>query len=124
MQRDELAGWLRLALTEQVGGGSARRLLATFGLPETIFRQEAAALSQVVDRAAAEALRKEPEGFAAKLDQTWAWLEQDRAHRQVLTLGDPEYPAALLAIEDPPLMLYRLGRLEQPPQRALAIVGR
>ena len=123
MQRDELAGWLRLALTYPVGGAGARRLLASFGLPDTIFRQETGALAQVVGRAGAEALRTEPDSFAAQLTQAWDWLQQDREHREILTLGDPDYPAALLAIEDPPLMLYRMGRLQAAPQRALAIVG-
>lgn len=123
MQRDELAAWLRLALTPGVGTAGARRLLAAFGLPETIFRQDTAALAQVVDRQRAEALRSEPAGFAQQLETTLAWLAQDPARRQVLTLGDPEYPATLLNIEDPPLMLYRMGMLDQPPQRALAVVG-
>lgn len=121
MQRDELATWLRLALT--VGSGAARRLLASFGLPDAVFRQDLGALAQVVDRASAEALRNPPEGFEDKLAQTWTWLQQDRGRRDILTLADLRYPGALLAIEDPPLMLYRLGRLDAPPQRALAIVG-
>jgi len=123
MQRDELAGWLRLALTWDVAGAPARRLLATFGLPSSIFRQDHAALAQVVGSGAAAALASEPAEFGARLDETLAWLEKDPQHRQVLTLGDADYPAALLAIEDPPLMLYRLGQLVPPPQRALAIVG-
>jgi DNA processing protein len=123
MQRDELAGWLRLALTPEVGPGAARRLLAAFGLPEAIFSQDAAALRQVVGEAGAQALGSEPEGLAAQLDRTLAWLDQDGAGRQVLSLGDPDYPAALLNIEDPPLMLYRMGRLDAAPARALAVVG-
>jgi DNA processing protein len=123
MERDELAGWLRLALTYEADGAAARRLLAAFGLPDNVFRQDAGALAQVVDRAAAEALTQEPADFAAKLDAACAWLDEDREHRQALTLGDPAYPQALLAIEDPPLMLYRLGRLQAPPPRALAMVG-
>lgn len=123
MERDELAGWLRLALTDQVGAGGARRLLASFGLPQSIFAQDTGALAQVVERAQAEALKREPAALAPLLDATLAWLAQDPEHRQVLTLGDADYPAVLLAIEDPPLMLYRMGRLAQPPQRAVAIVG-
>lgn len=123
MERDELAGWLRLALTWEVDGAAARRLLAAFGLPSSIFLQETAALAQVVGSRAAAALGSEPPEFGARLDATLAWLEQDPPHRQVLTLGDPAYPAALLAIEDPPLLLYRLGQAVDVPQRALAVVG-
>lgn len=123
MQRDELAGWLRLALTWEVAGAPARRLLASFGLPSTLLRQDDDALAQVVGKDAAAALRREPKDFAERLAATFAWLEKDPDHRDVLTLADPEYPPALLATEDPPLVLYRLGRLEAPPQRALAVVG-
>lgn len=123
MQRDELATWLRLALTPGLGPQAARKLLAAFGLPQSIFQQDDAALAQVVDTARVTALRQEPAGLAAQVDATLAWLEQEGAARQVLTLGDAAYPAALLAIEDPPLMLYRMGMLEAPPQRALAVVG-
>jgi DNA processing protein len=123
MQRDELAGWLRLALTPHVGPNAARKLLAAVGLPEGIFAQESAALRQVVGSAQAEALGQEPPGFAPQLVATLAWLQQEGAPREIVSLGDPGYPAALLAIEDPPLLLYRMGRLADAPQRALAIVG-
>ncbi|MBC5782831.1 DNA-protecting protein DprA [Ramlibacter sp. USB13] len=123
MERDELAGWLRLALSLPQDGAAARRLLAAFGLPSSIFAQDRGALALVVDRAAADALAQEPPDLAQRLDATLDWLAEDPAHRQVLTLGDPDYPRALLAIEDPPLMLYRLGVLQAPPARSLAIVG-
>jgi DNA processing protein len=123
MQRDELAGWLRLALNPAISAQIARRLLASFGLPSSIFSQDTDALAQVVDRARAEELRRDPERLQELLDATLLWLDQDRNRREVLTLGDAAYPQALLAIDDPPLMLYRMGLLSQPPQRALAVVG-
>ncbi len=48
MNRAELGGWLRLALTDGVGNVMARRLLAAFGLPEAIFAQSSSALREVV----------------------------------------------------------------------------
>lgn len=122
MQRDELAGWLRLALNPALGPQAARKLLAAFGLPQEVFRQDPDTLAQVVGEQRAQGLRQAPQGLDALLDTTLAWLEQDPQHREVLTLGDPGYPQALLAIEDPPLMLYRMG-LARAPQRALAVVG-
>lgn len=123
MQRDELAGWLRLALNPAISAPVARRLLASFGLPASIFAQDTDALAQVVDRARAEELQRDPERLQELIDSTLLWLDQDRSCREVLTLGDAAYPQALLALEDPPLMLYRMGLLSQPPQRALAVVG-
>lgn len=127
MERDELAGWLRLTLTPGVGNESARKLLASFGLPHSIFSQSLGALTQVVSAEQALALRTEPTELAALLETTWAWLQQadvtSGAQRWIVTLGDPVYPAALLRIEDPPLMLYLLGRLTPTPELSPADAG-
>lgn len=112
MDRDELAGWLRLTLTPGVGNDAARRLLAAFGLPGAVFAQPGAALQQVVTPRQAQALQIEPEGLAALTETTWAWLRASEAatgQRRVTTLGDPDYPAPLLTLEDPPLVLYMQG---------------
>lgn len=127
MDRDELRAWLRLALTPNVGNGSARRLLASFGLPQHIFAQSAAALRQIVTPPQASALLQEPEGLPALLQQTADWLASGTPglQRRLITLGDAAYPPGLLLIEDPPPMLYVMGKPFDcwPAQRALAIVG-
>ncbi len=129
MEREELAGWLRLTLTQGVGDTAARKLLAAFGLPPNVFSQSHAALLQVVSSAQASALGRIPEGLAALLDQTWHWLqatEPDGATRRIVTLADAGYPASLLEMVDPPVMLYVIGApafdLTQLG-RAVAIVG-
>jgi DNA processing protein len=110
MQRDELSGWLRLTLTPGVGNAAARKLLAAFGLPAQVFAQSLAALSQVVSPLQAAQLRQEPPELAPLLQTTWQWLCSAEAPvRRILVLGDAAYPAGLLNIEDPPLMLYLLG---------------
>ena len=112
MERDELGSWLRLTLTPGVGNETARKLLAAFGLPDAVFSQSATALKQVVSTAQATALRAEPTELAALLELTWTWLQESgekSAQRHIVVLGDPDYPASLLSIEDPPLMLYLLG---------------
>lgn len=125
MEREELGAWLRLTLTPGLGDTSARRLLAAFGPPETLYTQTPPALQAVLTPAQAEALFQIPEGWAALLDSTWAWLQAEPATRAVVALGDPAYPQALLNIEDPPLLLYLSGRLDLPldSARSLAIVG-
>lgn len=127
MEREELAGWLRLAATPQVGSCSARRLLAAFGLPERVFAAGADALATVLTPAQARALAAEPPGFAQLLDATWDWLQAAPAERRIWTLADPDYPASLLQTEDPPLLLHAMGRaLAQWPvpwSPAIAIVG-
>ncbi|MBT2322302.1 DNA-processing protein DprA [Variovorax paradoxus] len=112
MEREELAGWLRLTLTPGIGNAAARRLLAAFGLPSGVFGQSQAALQQLVTPAQAEALLHAPGELAALLARTLEWLEGTEAHgatRRILTLGDHGYPASLLEMADPPLVLYLLG---------------
>lgn len=124
MEREELAAWLRLALTPGVGNLVARRLLAAFGLPAAVFGQPAAALRQLATEAQARALAVEPAELSALLDTTWAWLHEDApAPRRILTLADAAYPTALLHTEDPPLMLYVIGAVPATWPRAVAVVG-
>lgn len=125
MERAELAAWLRLALTPEVGNVAARRLLAAFGLPTAIFKQSTAALGQLVPADQARALGSEPEALAAQVDTTWQWLQDAPApgKRQVLTLADAAYPANLLQTADPPLLLYVIGDVPQAWPLGLAVVG-
>ncbi|ABM35221.1 DNA protecting protein DprA [Paracidovorax citrulli] len=139
MQRDELSAWLRLMLTPGVGAGTARRLLAAFGLPQQIFQQPEGDLAALATSAQAKALCTVPPGLAALEDATWQWLntaepagDGDAPARRIVSLGDAAYPAALLATEDPPLLLHLLGAprwldgagpSRWPLERCLAIVG-
>ncbi len=133
MDRDELAGWLRLTCTPGVGATSARRLLAAFGLPQDVFARTCDDWQACIGPAQARALATPPDTLAPLVERTWQWLHapQDgaRAHA-VVTLGDAAYPPALLATADPPLLLYLLGaphllHAGQPfaPARCLAVVG-
>ena len=122
MQREELAAWLRLTLSPGVGNTTGRKLLATFGLPQAIFGQSEAALTQIVDSRLAKGLLRPPAPLEALVEDTWRWLQAGAVltatasdpgpepQRSVVTLGDPDYPEALLQMDDPPLVLYLLGR--------------
>lgn len=130
MERAELAGWLRLSLTPGIGDGAARRLLAAFGLPEKIFAETSTALRQIVSAAQADALRQAPPGLQAQIDQTWQWLQpaadDGAVTRRLVTLGDAGYPASLLEMADPPLMLYVLGAAAfdlTQLENSIAVVG-
>ena len=135
MDRDELAAWLRLTATPGVGPTSVRRLLAAFGLPQAVLAQGEAAWRSCVGPAQARALASAPPQLPELLERTWAWLQEpapgEAGARAIVTLGDAAYPAALLATEDPPLLLYLLGAPHlvraagRPfaPARSLAVVG-
>lgn len=129
MDSQELQAWLRLTLSPGVGNETARKLLAAFGSAQAVFEQSSATLRQLGSDKLARALQTEPAALRAQLQTTLDWL-QAGDDRQVVTLGDTAYPPELLDIEDPPLMLYMLGALVNPAQRAtktlaikLAIVG-
>ncbi len=125
MERDELGAWLRLTLTPGIGNESARRLLAAFGLPAAIFEQAPSALRQLLTPTQTAAAQEIPEGLSALLETTRSWLQQAPQQRAVVPLGDARYPASLLDIEDPPLLLYLSGRLDLSLEtaRSLAVVG-
>ena len=130
MDPQDLGAWLRLTLSPSVGNDTARRLLQAFGSAQAVFDQSADSLRQIgsTDKLI-KALQSEPPGWPALLKTTCEWLELG-ADRRVVTLGDAGYPATLLNIEDPPLVLYVLGAIAERAQAAtdliansLAIVG-
>lgn len=116
---DELAAWLRLSLVPGLGGQRQRKLLKAFGLPPAIFSANRAALAAVVGAELAEGLlsRDAEQEIAAAL----AWAAQS-GHR-LLTLADPDYPALLLEIADPPVLLFARGNTALLQQPGIAIVG-
>ena len=127
IDRDELASWLRLLETPKVGRESGRRLLAAFGSPQAVFEAPLSALREVVVAAAARALVQRPAELDTLTDATLNWLQAGDAEaaRHVVTLGDPQYPAALLETADPPLLLYAQGQIDllHRPAHTVAVVG-
>ena len=125
MDKDELRAWLRLSLTDGVGNEAARRLLACFGSPQAVFEQSEAALSQVLSPKQAQALLTVPNELAVQCVRTHQWLmHQPDSHSHALwTLGDPHYPAELLQLADPPLLVYASGQTERSLGNAVAMVG-
>jgi DNA processing protein len=130
VEKQELQAWLRLTLSTGVGNENARKLLAAFGSAQAIFEQSLVVLEQLGPEKLARALHVEPPNLANQLQMTLEWLEAGE-NRRVVALGDAAYPAALLNIADPPLMLYMLGkhagRLPAPQEEhgavRIAIVG-
>ena len=110
MDTGELQAWLRLLLTPGVGNESARKLLAAFGSAPAIFEQSAAVLRELGSERLAHAIQAEPEDLTRQLASTVDWLAAGE-DRCVFSLGNAHYPAALLNITDPPLLLFMIGSL-------------
>ncbi len=127
MNSTELGAWLRLQLTPGIGSVHGCRLLKAFGLPAAVFSQSLGALRAVVPERQAQALIQTPADLAPGLRVLMQWLDQGDGQHRLVTLGDPSYPASLLDIDDPPLMLYVKGSdaawqcLQEAP--CMAIVG-
>jgi len=119
---DQLADWIRLEQVRGVGPETARKLLRHFGLPANIFSAEIKVLRELVSDRIAQALTAPPDATAlAQIALTLQWANGPDNH--ILTLADAEYPANLLNITDPPLLLYVKGRIELLSRPALAVVG-
>lgn len=116
---DALTYWLRLTLIPGIGGQTQRKLLAAFGLPESIFSASYEDLRAVIsDKAARLVLDTDTSSL---VDAAGKWSQASDQH--IVTLVDPDYPQALLHIPDPPSLLYVRGRLDLLNRPSLAIVG-
>lgn len=120
MDSDQYLGWLALALTPGLGARMAGKLLREFGTPDAIFAASLTALeAQRLPAAVAQAIHtRQPLSLAAKE------LAQAQALGcRLLTWDEPEYPAHLREIYDPPPLLYVLGNIELLARPSIAIVG-
>ena len=120
MHSDDYVGWLALALTPGLGARMAGKLLGEFGSPDAIFNASLTALeAQRLPAAVAQALHsRRPLSDAAKeLAQVQA------AGCRLLTWDEPEYPARLKEIYDPPPLLYVRGNVDLLNRHLISIVG-
>ncbi|HTV59938.1 MAG TPA: DNA-processing protein DprA [Verrucomicrobiae bacterium] len=120
MDSSQYLGWLALALTPGLGARMAGKLLREFGSPEAVFSASLTALeAQHLPAAVAQALHsRQPMSAAAK-----ELAAAQAVGCRLLTWDEPEYPARLREIYDPPPLLYVLGNIELLSRHSVAIVG-
>src|SRR5271167_2200745 len=112
--------WLALALTPGLGPTKARRVIEFFGSVQALFR---ASLTEL-EAAGLRAVSAQSLGTGRSME-----LAQDElgkaagAGARIVTLDDPEYPAQLKQIYDPPLVLYVRGNEAVISQPGIALVG-
>jgi DNA processing protein len=117
----ELSAWLRLSLEANVGRDTYT-LLSALGMPEQIYAMPASTLARHVPQNLAYQLAAPPTTETnQRIEQTLSWASL--ANHHILTLADALYPKSLLAISDPPLLLYVVGDLSRLTRPAVAIVG-
>lgn len=118
----EVAAWVRLTATPGISVQAGRRLLAAFGLPQAVLAQDPARLRDAAEPAVARVLAAPPDAdVSARIDRTLQWLDSPGHH--LVTMGDAAYPARLLDLADPPLVLYVNGHVARLQAPSLGIVG-
>lgn len=118
-RRDDVAAWLRLTLVPGVSPALQRTLLQAFGTPEEALASPPAVLAELIGVEPAGLLLQGPD--PALLEKTLRWAEEPTHH--ILTLPDDAYPAMFREIDDPPLVVYAIGRIELLQSQSFAIVG-
>jgi len=120
MHPDDYVGWLALALTPGLGARMAGKLLRELGSPDAIFDSSLTELeAQRLPAAVAQALHsRQPLSDAAK-----ELAKAQALGCRLLTWDEPEYPARLREIYDPPPLLYVRGNAELLNRHIIAIVG-
>lgn len=98
MTREEVAAWLQLVQAKGIGSGTARRLLAAFGLPQQILAQSPSALAQVLSTKQIAALRTLDDDTLALIETTWQWLQQSTVSIGSAGQGDASGAAASTSI--------------------------
>jgi DNA processing protein len=111
--------WLALIRAPGVGSRSIHKLLQHFGSIADIFSASASHLQASGIKSGICAAILQPD--ERMLTSDTAWLEASDHH--LLTWGDPDYPALLSEIPDPPAALFLKGNPELLKLPQLAIVG-
>jgi DNA processing protein len=112
---------LHLRLTPEVGNLAFQRMLERFGSAAAALKASPNELAEIehVGKWRAEAI-------AAGRDRVDPDIElrtAESAGARVIVFGEPEYPAALRYIHDPPPALYVRGAIAEADGLAVAIVG-
>jgi len=115
-----LLPWFALKSVPGIGDLNFKRLIDRFQSPERVFE---ASLSQLLavqglSQRLASAIKghKIPDAVKKELDRV------SKKRYRILTLADPDYPALLCEIPDPPPFLYVAGRIN-PAWKNIAVVG-
>ena len=118
-----LRPWLMLRAIPGVGDAILLKLVQAMGSPDAALSATQAELEDVGCRPPLiEAIHRGPDANAVNhLERELAALEHRRI--TVLTYLDPQYPAPLRTIPDPPPLLYLQGTLLESDRQAVAIVG-
>jgi DNA processing protein len=116
----EATHWLALALTPGLGPSRIRKLIEHYGSAELVFQASLTELEATGMRAiSAQALAT---GKSMELAHDELALAV-QVNARIISLSDPEYPARLKEIYDPPVILFVKGSVELLSRPGIAMVG-
>ncbi len=113
--------WVALTMAPGVGPVLFRRFLEAFGTPEKVFQARVKDLEQVegIGPKVIASLRRFD--WRGRVETEIRVAEEKGV--EMVTWEDPEYPAILKQIYDPPPLLYVMGALPPQDHQAIAVVG-
>ena len=117
--REELVALLVLSHLPGVGDRTVTRLVAHFGCGRAALRAPANRFMEVAGKKATDARRSASDRASAEA----ILAECERLRLELLSIGNPGYPAELLNLTDPPPVLFLRGRPDLLHRPAVAIVG-
>lgn len=118
MDTNLLKYWLALTRVKGLSLLALKEALYRFGSPEGLFSASRASIAAFSGALA--------DGVAAY--DGWEWVDKEleeiaRIGARVVTFADPQYPAQLREINDPPVLLYVKGEMPDNTAPAVAVVG-
>ena len=115
LEQMERLAWLRLIRSENVGPIIFRQLLARYGKAEAAL----AALPELARRGG----RRRPIKICSRAAAEDELASLDQLGAPLVALCEPDYPAALAAVEDAPPVVAMLGHPHLARLPAVAVVG-
>lgn len=117
----ETEAFVALNALPGIGPIKVRRLLERFGGPVEILSANGSELRSVpgIGPEVASSIRE----WESKINPSEEIARASSAGARILTFLDPEYPALLKEIHDPPIVLYVLGSFEDRDKIAVGVVG-
>ena len=117
----ETKSLIHLNLIPGIGNYTIRRLLAAFGSAERSVAATSEELAHV-DGLTPDVREQLIDGRSrAPLAQELELIQQHQCH--IVTISDDTYPSLLKQIDDPPVLLYIIGKFPLPDTLSIAIVG-
>jgi DNA processing protein len=116
----EATCWLALSLTQGLGPTRIKKLVEHFGRPDRVLQ------ASLTELEATGMLAVSAQSIATGKSLDLAQQECAKASEagaRIVALSDPEYPARLKEIYDPPVVLYVRGNVALLAKPSIAVVG-